>query len=51
MVKEGMIKGIDLDLTSTLDFCKICVDAPMDGLPSGKHTQTHTQACDGVTDS
>ena len=27
MVKEGMIKGIDLDLTSTLDFCKTCVAA------------------------
>ena len=27
------------------------VDAPTDNLPSGKHTKTHTQACDGVTDS
>ena len=26
-------------------------DAPMNDLPSGKHTKTHTQACDGVTDS
>ena len=27
MVKEGMVKGIDLDLTSTLDFCKTCIAA------------------------
>ena len=27
------------------------VDAPTKDLPSGKHTQTHTQTCDGVTDS
>ena len=26
-------------------------DAPTNDLPSGKHTKTHTQACDGVTDS
>ena len=28
-----------------------CVDAPTNDLPSGKHTKTHTRACDGVTDS
>ena len=27
------------------------IDAPTNDLPSEKHTQTHTQACDGVTDS
>ena len=27
MVKEEMIKGIDLDLTSTLEFCKPCIAA------------------------
>ena len=26
-------------------------DAPTNDLTSGRHTKTHTQACDGVTDS
>ena len=30
---------------------KELVDAPMNDLPTGKHTQTNTQACNCVTDS
>ena len=38
-------------LSFTSAKTSLYVDAPTNDLPSGKHTKTHTQACDGVTDS
>jgi len=27
MVKEGLVKGVEVDLNSTLEFCKTCIEA------------------------
>ena len=40
MVKEGLVKGIDLDLTSTPDFCKTCIEAKATRKPFPKKSTT-----------
>src|SRR6266540_1960002 len=40
MVKEGLVKGIDLNLNSTLDFCKMCVEAKATRKPFPKKSTT-----------
>jgi hypothetical protein len=42
MVKEGLVKGIDLDLTSTPDFCKTCVEAKATRKPFPKRSTTES---------
>ena len=40
MVKEGLVKGIDLNLNSTPDFCKTCVEAKATRKPFPKKSTT-----------
>src|SRR6266511_192219 len=40
MVKEGLVKGIDLNLNSTPDFCKTCVEAKATQKPFMKRSTT-----------
>jgi hypothetical protein len=40
MVKEGMVKGIELDFSSKPEFCKVCIKAKADRKPFPKKSKT-----------
>jgi hypothetical protein len=44
MVKEGLVKGVNLDLDSTADFCKTCVEAKSVRKPFPKRSTTEAKA-------
>ena len=44
MIEKGMVTGIDLDLSSTPDFCDVCIKAKATRKPFPKESQTEYKA-------